>query len=114
MQQTRAITRVEAYVECSVRRSTANFRPDSSPYRWVNILSFEDRTKNSGAALSQFRRVPLLLAGFDANWPFCSPYSVRLDVLYGVFFKSNVTQTTVPTVRHWTSLQGVRCQNAIL
>ena len=105
---------MEADIEYSVRRFTANLCSDSSAYRCINIFSFEDRTKNSGAALSQFRRVPFLLASFDANWPFCSPYSVSLNVLCGVVIKSNLTQTTMPTVCHWTPVQSVRCQNAVL
>ena len=72
---------MEAYIECSVRRFTANLGPYSPAYRGINVFFFEDRTKNSCAALSQFRRIPLLLASFDANWPFCSPSSVRLNIL---------------------------------
>lgn len=74
---------MKAYIECSFRRFTADLCSDGSVYRWINILSFEDRANNSCVALSQFRRLPVLLASFDANWPFCSPYSVRLNILCG-------------------------------
>ena len=100
---------MEAYIECSIPGFAKDHSPDSLAYRWIDISSFEDRTKNNCAALSQLRQIPLLLASFDENWPCCSPYSVRLNILCAVVLRSNFTQTTMPTVGYWTSLQSVRC-----
>ena len=100
---------MEAYIECSVPGFAKGHSPDSSAYRWIDISSVQDGTKNSCAALSQLRKIPVLLASFNENWPCCSTYSVRLNILCAVVLKSNLTQTTMPTVGYWTSLQSVRC-----
>lgn len=68
---------MEAYIECSVPGLAQGHSSDSSAYRWIDISSEEDRTKNGCTALSQLRKVSLLLAGSDENWPCCPPLSVR-------------------------------------